>query len=117
MIEKQYQALCEYCSPHSTTQEVHTPFDIIAQEHVVAMAENQSLKRYQVIIRLDLGLIQSDTVVVLDKWVLIGGHLVTTGFSSVKEDGSVQLNSLPVSHRLALDDKREQRWSSYLVLP
>ncbi|KAL3486173.1 hypothetical protein BJX62DRAFT_228944 [Aspergillus germanicus] len=105
IIEKQYQAL------------FHILFDNIAQEHVVAMTENQSLKMYQVVIRLNLGFIQSDTVAVLDKWVLIGGHLVTTVSSSIKEDGSVQLNLLPVSHRLALDGKREQRWSSYLALP
>ncbi|KAL2816842.1 hypothetical protein BDW59DRAFT_135558 [Aspergillus cavernicola] len=60
---------------------------------------------------------QSDIAVFLDNWVLSGGHLVATGSSGVAGDGNVQLKSLSSSRRLALDDKREQLWSSYFAQP
>ncbi|KAJ0417205.1 hypothetical protein BJY00DRAFT_303612 [Aspergillus carlsbadensis] len=71
MIEKQYHdALYEYCGLYLAI-----------------------LRRYQVVLLPNLGLPKSDVVVVLDVWVLNGGH---------------SLNSLPASSRLALNDKREQ---------
>lgn len=118
MTEKQYQqALCEYQGLYLSMQETHVLFDVIALEHVVAMAENGRLKKYEDIILPNLGVLQVETAVVLDNWVLTGGHLVTTGSSGITDEGTAQLRSLPFSRRLALDDKREQLWSSYFALP
>ncbi|KAL4882332.1 glycosyl hydrolase 6-domain-containing protein [Aspergillus karnatakaensis] len=116
MKETQYrEALCEYRGLFSALQEVHIPFDVIAQEHIVAMAENERIGAYVVVILPNLGTIQNDTAVALDSWVLHGGRLITTGSSGVADHGVVQLRSLPFSRRIALDNKREQLWSSYFA--
>lgn len=118
MTGSQYEdALSEFRGLYTAMQELHIPFDIAAQEHLSAMAENGGLKRYEVVILPNLGKLGLKVVKALDEWVISGGHLLTTGSSGIDDDGTVQLKSLPSVRQLAVDSQRELLWSSYFTPP
>lgn len=112
-LEKYEHALSEFRGLYSAMQELHVPFDVIAQENLASTAENGGLKRYQVMILPNLGQLDAKDGKGLDEWVLAGGHLIATASSAVKYDGFIQLKSLPTQRQLTVDTKRDILWSSY----
>lgn len=98
-------------------QELHIPFDVVAQEHLVATVENGGLKRYRVVILADAGMLPPRDVQALDNWVHAGGNLVSTASTGVTKGGTVQLQSLPTTRQLSVDTECQMLWSSYYAEP
>lgn len=113
------EALSGFRGLYSAMQELHVPFDVISQEHLLAMAaaDNDGLKRYDVVIIPNLGKLDMKEADVLDNWVFSGGSLIATGSSGVGDDGTVMLKSLPSLRQRAAICKRELLWSSYVAPP
>ncbi|KAF7192799.1 hypothetical protein HII31_05847 [Pseudocercospora fuligena] len=106
-------ALSEYRGLYRGMAELHVPFDVVAQEHLAASAENGGLQRYRVVILPDMGKLSADDTQALDHWVEAGGHLVATASSGVADDGDIQLKCLPINRQLNIDSDRHLLWSSY----
>ncbi|KAK3681997.1 hypothetical protein LTR37_020675 [Vermiconidia calcicola] len=118
MAQVQYDAaLSEFRGLYTAMQELHIPFDIIAQEHISATAENGGLKRYQVLILPNTGKLSADDVLALDNWVSAGGRLIATAGSGIQEGGFIQLKSLPTHRQLTVEVERAALWSSYYAQP
>ncbi|CAO2658284.1 Nn.00g060070.m01.CDS01 [Neocucurbitaria sp. VM-36] len=118
MTDSQFkESLSEFRGLYSGMQEVHIPFDVIAQEHLAAAAENGALKRYSVIILPNVGRLNPSESDALDNWVAAGGRLIATGNSGVDDNGDVQLKALPSKHQRAVVSKRELLFSSYVAPP
>ena len=110
-------ALSEYRGIYKGMQELHIPFDVVAQEHLAATADNGGLRRYVVLILPNSGKLPTMDVRALDNWVHAGGHLVATASSGIREDGSIQLQSLPTNRQMTVDTDRPKLWSSYYAEP
>lgn len=94
------EALSEFRGLYTDMQELHVAFDVLAQEHLLAMGKTVELKRYQVVVLPNLGKLGVDEATSLDNWVHDGGHIITTGWSAIEDDGASQLRSLPFNREL-----------------
>ncbi|PSN67208.1 hypothetical protein BS50DRAFT_553126 [Corynespora cassiicola Philippines] len=110
-------SLSEFRGLYSCMQEVHTLFDVIAQEHLKGISENGGLERYSVLILPNIGTLERGVVGALNSWVANGGHLIATGNSGVEDNGVVQLEALPSKHQRAVVSKPELLYSSYVAPP
>lgn len=118
MTAKEFEeARSEYTGLYSSMQELHVPFDVIVQEHLLETAGNGGLKRYEVLVLPNLGPLGLAEASALDDWVRDGGHLIATGSSGVGGDGGVELASLPTVHQVAMENRRELLWSTYFAPP
>jgi hypothetical protein len=114
--EEEYElSSSEYQGLYKTLQELHIPFDVIAQENIEDIADSGGLDRYEVIILPDLGKLLPGDAEALDAWVAAGGKLVATGEVGVDDDGKVQLKSLPASKRVEFTTESEDLWSTYFA--
>jgi hypothetical protein len=112
----EYQrSTAEFRGIYAALQQVHIPFDVIPQEHIVGMGENASLQRYSVIVLPDLGDLSLDAAELLDALVADGGRLVTTGSTALGSGGRVQLGCLAAERQLAVTTKPELLWSTYIA--
>ncbi|KAM5342286.1 hypothetical protein ACJ41O_013252 [Fusarium nematophilum] len=111
------EAISEYRGLYSGMQELHAPFDVLAQEHLLAMAENKGLTRYQVIVLPNLGKLGQKEAEALDNWAFCGGRLISIASSGIGDDDTVQLKCLPSQSQLGVDRKRELLWSTYFAPP
>ena len=109
------RATAEFRGLYSALQEQHVPFDVVAHESIVAMATNASLARYALIILPDLGDLAVDTAQTLDAFVADGGRLIATGSSGLGTEGRVQLASLSAERQLAVTNKADLLWSTYIA--
>jgi hypothetical protein len=104
----------EFRGIYSALQEQHVPFDVIPQEHLVAMRDNAGLARYALIILPDLGDLAAEAAQTLDAFVADGGRLVATGSSGLNNGGPGQLASLAAERQLASTTKPDLLWSTYV---
>jgi hypothetical protein len=112
----EYQrSIAEFRGIYLALQQLHFPFDVIPQEHIVGMRDNASLERYAVIVLPDLGDLAPDTAQTLDTFVANGGRLITTGSSGLDSEGQVQLACLAAKRQLAVTTKPELLWSTYIA--
>jgi hypothetical protein len=109
------RSTAEFRGIYSALQQLHVPFDVIPQEHIVAMDANASLDRYSLVVLPDLGNLSVDAAQVLDAFVAGGGRLVATGSTGLGSGGPVQLGCLPAERQLAVTTKPELLWSTYIA--
>jgi putative glycosyl hydrolase-like family 6 (GHL6) protein/glycosyl hydrolase family 42 (putative beta-galactosidase) len=109
------RSTAEFRGIYSALQELHIPFDVIPHEHIVAMRDNASLKRYALIVLPDLGDVSEDAARTLDTFVSEGGRLVATGSSGLGHGGPVQLACLAAERQLAVTSKPDLLWSTYIA--
>ncbi|RYP81659.1 hypothetical protein DL769_001891 [Monosporascus sp. CRB-8-3] len=116
MNDTQYEeALSEFRGLYSAMQELHIPFDVIAQSHLSEISKSEGLKRYDVVILPNLGKLRSEDAGTLDEWVSQGGRLIATGTSGVGDDGVAQLKALPTERQRDVITDRESLWSTYFA--
>ncbi|KAF4968845.1 hypothetical protein FSARC_3811 [Fusarium sarcochroum] len=116
-VERFEEAVSEYRGLYSAMQELHMPFDVLAQERLHATSKNSGLKRYEVLILPNLGKLDQSVASSLDAWTSDGGHLVSTGASGVDEGGVIQLQALPSQRQLEVNCDREKLFSTYFAPP
>lgn len=118
MNETNYElADAEYKGFYKALQELHVPFDVIAQESLLEMSKNEGLSRYQVIILPHLGELLPDDAEALDEWTSSGGTLISAGLVGLangSEDG-LQLRALPASRLVDYKPEIEDTWSEYFA--
>lgn len=118
MNESNYElADSEYKGLYKALQELHVPFDVIAQENIPDMTENDGLSRYSVILLPHLGELTSDDAESLDEWVSAGGTLISTGLIGLSNDSdkAPQLQSLPATRQVGYYAEIEETWSEYFA--
>ncbi|KAJ4176632.1 hypothetical protein NW767_013815 [Fusarium falciforme] len=111
------EAVSEYRGLYAAMQELHIPFDVLAQERLQSMSESKGLERYEVLVLPNLGKLGQEVTDALDAWVSEGGHLISTGASGVGQDDVIQLKSLPSERQLEVNNNREQLFSTYFAPP
>ncbi|KAF6791033.1 hypothetical protein CSOJ01_14431 [Colletotrichum sojae] len=111
------EALSEFRGLYAAMQELQVAFDVLAQEHLLAMGKTGELKRYQVVVLPNLGKLGADEATSLYNWVHDGGHIITTGSSAIEDDEASQLRSLPFDRELEKNNDREQLFSTYFAPP
>lgn len=109
------KATAEFRGVYSALQEVHIPFDVIPQEHIVEMQHNASLARYAVVILPDLGHLAAEAATILDAFVHAGGRLVATGSSGLGNGDHVELSCLATERQLSVTTQPEALWSTYVA--
>ncbi|KAF4469438.1 hypothetical protein FALBO_3658 [Fusarium albosuccineum] len=118
MTAEQFEeAVSEYRGLYSAMQELHVPFDTLAEDRLSAMAENNGLKRHEALILPNLGKLGQKEADALDDWVSEGGNLIATASSAVEDDGTVQLKSLPSERQIDVNRERELLFSTYFAPP
>lgn len=118
MTASQFEnAESEYKGLYGALQELHIPFDVLAQERVFEAAGNGSLNRYSALILPDLGRLADDDASALDQWAHNGGTLVTTASSGVGDDKSIQLQAMPATREVDRVTDRELLFSTYFAPP
>lgn len=95
------EAMAEFRGIYETLQQSHTPFDIIAQEHLAELADAEDPDRHCLLVLPDLGPIDKPVGAALDRFVERGGRLLSTGSTALADD-AVGLNSLPALRREAV---------------
>ena len=116
MEDEQYEeATVEYKGLYMALQELHIPFDVVAQEYLDEIMDNGGLNRYGVLVLPHLGTLNATHASVLDEWVESGGTLVTSGAIGVEEGGALQLQSLPATRQKEYISDEEDNWSTYLA--
>lgn len=110
-------ALSEFRGIYAAMQELHIPFDVIAQEHLEATVGNGGLQRYRAVILSNAGELSKSNVQALDEWVFAGGCLLANASTSITAKGTVQLQALPINRQLAVDNERADLWSSHYAEP
>ncbi|KAI9151519.1 hypothetical protein HJFPF1_08723 [Paramyrothecium foliicola] len=105
----------EYQGLYKSLQELHVPFDIIAQQNIAEIGSSGGLERYDVVILPDLGLLRSGDAETLDAWVASGGRLIATGEIGVHSNDSLQLKSMPANRRIKFFNESEDLWSIYFA--
>ncbi|KEY75118.1 hypothetical protein S7711_01572 [Stachybotrys chartarum IBT 7711] len=108
-------SLSEYQGLYNSLQELHIPFDVVAQERIVAITESGGIERYNVLILPDIGELTSEDAEVLDVWVAAGGTVIATGELGVDVDDALQLHSLPATSRVEFLNDTEDLWSMYFA--
>lgn len=115
MNDTQYdESLEEFRGLYKALQELHIPFDVVGQVELPEIAETGMLDRYDVILVPNMGQIKDDDAEFLDSWVAGGGTLIVTGAVGV-EDGTTQLQSLPVNSQTEFIDEFQDLWSMYVA--
>lgn len=87
----------EFRGLYTALQEEHLPFDVVPVEGIPAMASNDGLKRYSVLVLADVGPLAPAAAAALDGFVTAGGRLVLTGLSAFDSGGVAQLASMPAT--------------------
>ncbi|KAF6818695.1 hypothetical protein CMUS01_11876 [Colletotrichum musicola] len=111
------EALSEFRGLYAAMQELHVAFDVLAQEHLLAMGNTGELKRYQVVVLPNLGKLGAVEATSLDNWLHEGGHIITTGSSAIEDNGASQLRSLPFDREFERNSDRERLFSTYFAPP
>src|SRR5690606_31229990 len=110
------EMIAEFQGLYLALVERHVGFDVLPQDKLAARAEGEhGLGQYQVIVLPDLGVLDAETINVIDDFVASGGTVVSTGDSGFDGD-RVQLASFPVTHRRAIRNTVEAVRSFHLAL-
>lgn len=118
MNETNYElADTEYKGFYKALQELHVPFDVVAQENLLEMSENEGLERYKAIILPHLGELLSEDADALDQWTSDGGTLISSGLVGVANgtDAGLQLKALPARRLVDYKPEIEDTWSEYFA--
>ncbi|KAL2757296.1 hypothetical protein ACRALDRAFT_2051273 [Sodiomyces alcalophilus JCM 7366] len=142
MEDAQYdESMSEFKGLYKALQELHVPFDVLAQRYILGTAENGGLRRYETIIVPNMGRIADQDARILDQWVEGGGTLVVTGAIGVEGEGEgegengsdgengdkrrkrrnsntrgkPQLRSLPVASQTNFTTEFQDLWSLYMA--
>lgn len=109
-------ATSEFQGLYLALQERHVPFDVLAEDRLVARSDGpHGIGQYRVIVLPDLGPLDEAVVSVLDRFVSAGGVVVTTGSSGFTHD-QPQLAAMPVTRRLASHETVEAVRSLHLTV-
>lgn len=103
----------EFRGVYTALTQGHIPFDVIDLSDLPEMAKRETLKRYRLLILPALGVLDSDAVGALDRFVERGGSVLLTGDSAVDESGAVQLRGAPAVMRQGIPQAGAELWSSY----
>lgn len=114
--EEQFDAAMEeYKGLYKAMQELHIPFEIIAQQYLSDILERGGLDDWEVIILPNFGEIDDEHAEGLDDFVANGGTLIATGHVGASDNGTLQLQSMPAERREEYSDNLREFWSTYMA--